>query len=120
PQGYAPARQKRARKDKPCSSPKIVKSASAPCPQGFPFPTAFGRQGASRAKPLGSLCNAACVFLKFPTLSTWFSTQKALFLHEKGFVCGKLPRCILLHINFSTYGSTVDFQAPFKEKLWKT
>lgn len=66
------------------------------------------------------LCIAACDFKKFPTFSTWFSTQKALFLHEKGFVCGKLPRCILLHINFSTYGPTVDFQAPFKEKLWKT
>lgn len=58
--------------------------------------------------------------LKFPTLSTWFSTQKALFLHEKDFACGKLPRCIPLHINFSTYGPIVDFQAPFKEKLWKT
>lgn len=29
-------------------------------------------------------------------------------------------RCIPLHINFSTYGRIVDFQALFKEKMWKT
>ena len=80
----------------------------------------FRPTGARRSGGAGFLCSAACAIHKFPTFSTWFSTQKALFLAEKGFVCGKSVGRLPLHINFSTYGPIVDFQASFKEKMWKT
>ena len=42
------------------------------------------------------------------TVSTWFSTEKALILLVKTRLCGKLDVEILMHTEFSTCGSVVE------------
>ena len=42
------------------------------------------------------------------TVSTYFSTGKALILLVKTHLCGKLDVEILMHTDFSTYGTVVE------------
>ena len=53
------------------------------------------------------------------TVSTWFSTEKALILLVKTHLCGKLDVEIPLHNKFSTYGSDVEKRCLFVENSRK-
>jgi len=54
------------------------------------------------------------------TLSTWFSTEKALILLEKTQLCGKLTVEYALHNQFSTCGSIVENHGLFVENPRKS
>ena len=49
------------------------------------------------------------------TVSTWFSTEKALYLLKKRRLCGKLHVGYLLHNQFSTCEAFVENGAVFVE-----
>ena len=83
------------------------------------FP-AFGSKKEKKAKAVGFFMQRRIHLSKVSHTFHIVFHAKSLFLHEKGFVCGKPVCCIPLHINFSTYGRIVDFQPLFKEKMWKT
>jgi len=53
------------------------------------------------------------------TISTWFSTEKALILLVKTHLCGKPDVEIHLHNEFSTYGSIVEKRGVFVENSRK-
>ncbi|MDD5898219.1 MAG: hypothetical protein PUE14_07005 [Clostridia bacterium] len=57
--------------------------------------------------------------LGISTVSTWFSTEKALILLAKTHQCGKLDVEIPLHNEFSTYGTSVENHGLFVENSRK-
>jgi len=70
------------------------------------------------SKPLGKHHSPFSPHVEISTVSTWFSTEKALILLEKTQKCGKLSVGIPNVDNFSTYGSNVENDAVFVENLW--
>ena len=71
-------------------------------------------------KPLIAYAFMQVSFVWISTVSTWFSTEKALVLLVKTNLCGKLDVEILMHTEFSTYGTTVENRGLFVENSRKT